>query len=598
MRRPTKFISLHNHTSLGSPYDGLGLPPEHFEFAEKNGLLGHAITEHGNFNSYPLAQLFIEDWKKKGKTFRYFPGIEAYFHPSLDQWALDKVAAEVAATDAKEAKKLKKKQEVETVITEVKGDNDDTSGIETSNALAVENEDESKSTKGYNPVNRRHHLVLLPKNETGLQQLYHLTSLSYIKGFYRFPRIDLKMMKEILVGGHVVAQSACVAGLPAFNIFRKLEHVKFENLVPTLLDDPNVMNLCVNAVGNAYDMMVDVFGKENYFLELQFNKLPAQDTVNRAMIEFARRNGLTDRLTAAGDAHYYNPDVWREREVYKKLAYLNYTQFNPDLLPKSKDDLKCELYPKNADQMWDEYLAAKDRWGFYDDKHDEVVCNAIENSHHVAFDVISEIKPDRSIKLPRSLIPEGRSADSQLARLAVEGLKKRGLAHKPEYIARLKEELEVIKTVKMSEYFVTLARILELARAVVLLGPGRGSGAGSLVNYVLYCTDLDPIRWDIPFSRFMSKYRCLTPETLVLKSDMTECEIQDLQIGDYVLDGSKQPSKIVDRYESFVEEIVQVVIEGQIFECSRDHLWPVIRNNTKMLLRADELLAGDEIENF
>lgn len=507
-RVPKKFVSLHNHTGF-SPYDGLGYPNEHFEFCEKNGLDAHAITEHGNFNSYAHAQLFIEDWHKKGKTFKYIPGIEAYFHPDLQQWVKDKEFAQELAEDAKLAKKERKKAlaSVETVIERKTDDDDETLEIETNNALTLENEEESKSTKHYNPVNRRHHLVLLPRNDKGLQELFHLTSRSFIEGFYRFPRIDLRMIKEVVTKGNVVAQGACLGGLPSFNIFRTLESIKFDDMNAELLNDPVIMDKCITAVGNAYDMMIDAFGEEWYYLELQFNKLPAQDLVNRAMIEFARRNGVINKLTVAGDAHYYNPDVWKERELYKKLGFQNYTTYSPDSLPKSKDDLKCELYPKNAQQMWEEYLKAKERHSFYDAEHDDIVCDAIERSHDIAHQVIGDVKPDRSIKLPTSLVPEERTSIQHLIELCKEGLVKRGLNKKPEYIERLKEEIGVIKHLKMADYFITLARILEMGREVALIGPGRGSGAGSLVNYVLYITDLDPIRWDLPFARFLSVYR-------------------------------------------------------------------------------------------
>jgi len=513
MKFPKKFVSLHNHTTF-SPHDGLGYPNEHFEFAKSNGLDAHAITEHGNFNSYAHSQLFVEEWKKKGIDFKYLPGIEAYFHPDLTEWQREKDAHNIAKQNKKDAKKLNEKhfKDVQTIITPISDSDDETLSVEMTNALTIENEEESKTLKHFNPLNRRHHLVLLPKNEEGLQQLFHLTSMSFIKGYYRFPRVDVKMIKEIVKKGNVVAQSACIAGLPAFNIFRELQKYKFDELTPSLLDDSTVLDKCVIAVGNAYEMMVDTFGKENYFLELQFNKLPAQDVVNRAIIEFAKRNGVTGQLTSAADSHYYNPDVWKERELYKKLGFMNYKEYSADSLPKSKDELKCELYPKNATQMWDEYLSAKDRYSFYDESHDEIICDAIERSHDIAHNIIGNIKPDRSVKLPKKLVPIGQTPIQYLTRLCIEGLKKHGFDKNKVYVERLKEELGIIKDLNVAEYFITLAKILDLARDVTLLGPARGSGGGSLVNYVLYITDLDPIRWDLPFARFMSRYRVGLPD--------------------------------------------------------------------------------------
>lgn len=514
-RTPNRFVSIHNHDGFSS-YDGIGLPSEHFEFAMSNGLNAHAITNHGHFNSYAHAQLWVEDWAKKhkDKPFKFLPGIESYFIPSLSDWSKDRALADQAKLDKKLAKKLQTRQEaIQTKLLVTTDGDDETIDIETNNQLTIEDEDETKNVrKAFNPVNRRHHLVLLPKNSQGLQELFHLTSRSFLEGFFRFPRIDIRMMKETLTKGNVVASSACVGGLPSFNIFRALQNKKFDELSPALLDDRSTMEECIVAVGNAYEMMIDVFDKDNYFLELQFNKLGAQDVTNRAIIEFARRNGITDKLVVTCDAHYYNPDVWREREIYKKLGYLNYTSFSPDSLPKSKDDLKCELYPKNATQIWDEYKRSKERCAFYDAAHDQVVCDAIERAYDIAHDVIGDVKPDRTIKLPKKLVPSGTSPIGHLAKLCIAGLKKRGHDAKPEYVSRLKYELDVIMKMDMAEYFITLAKIIDLAKEVVFIGPARGSGGGSLVNYVLYITELDPLRWNLPFERFMNLNRVGIPD--------------------------------------------------------------------------------------
>ena len=106
----------------------------------------------------------------------------------------------------------------------------------------------------------------------------------------------------------------------------------------------------MSGVSNAYDRLSESIGEENICLELQFNKLPAQHLVNRAIIEFAKQSNLTDRLIVTCDSHYARPEHWKEREIYKKLGWLNYTDYDPSSLPQTKDDLKCELYPKNATQ--------------------------------------------------------------------------------------------------------------------------------------------------------------------------------------------------------------------------------------------------------
>jgi DNA polymerase III alpha subunit len=677
-KTPQKYISLHNHSNF-SCNDALGYPDDIFSFCIENGISGHALTDHGNMSGYARSQLLVEGWHKSGKEFRYLPGIEAYFHPDLEQWKLDKLQHD----DEKAGLKKKSRTPVETQLNITRSSSDDIVDIDTSSAIVIENEDESKSTKHFNPVNRRHHLVLLPKNSQGLQELFHLTSRSFLEGLYRFPRIDVKMVKETLTRGNVLASTAClhpdtmiwtdrgkitieevvkiyknneridvmswdedkheivhrrvtwgdktryntpivevclmngakikltadhrlftkrgwveagklwhddkilyrletyknyctcrvphnharhcaqyvewfhhqgvkaykdndavefieietvnpcgnsdvydievvdthnffaddilvhncISGLPGYNIFKLLEQYKFDELDVNLLRNKQTKENCVNAVGNAYEMLVDMFGKGDTYLELQFNKLAAQDIINLSLIEFAKRNGLTNKLLVTCDAHYYNPDVWREREIYKKLAYVSFDMYSPDLLPKSREELKCELYPKNHLQIWEEYKKAKQRSDLYDDSIDDLVCDAVERGHDIAFEEIGDVQPDRTIKLPKKLVPKDRTPIEHLSYLCIEGLKKRGLKGKREYVERIKEELEVIEFLNMAEYFITYQKVIELAREVTLVGPARGSGGGSLVNYVLYITELDPIRWKLPFSRFLSKYR-------------------------------------------------------------------------------------------
>lgn len=510
-KSPTRYVSLHNHTNF-STFDGLGYPNDHFEFCIKNGLDAHAITEHGNMNSYAHAQLWIEDYNKKHDIkFKYAPGIEAYFHPDLKQWQKEKELKDSAKNDKKVAKELAKREERKMTSIELSLDKDeDIEEIDMTNALTVEDEDATKSTGSFNPLNRRHHLVLLPKNPRGLQKIFSLVSRSYLKGFYRFPRMDVSDLKEIINNEDVISSSACIGSYIGWSIFQMLEGIKFDNLHQTLFDDVSILNKAVDIVGNYFDMMEDAVGKDNNYLELQFNKLPAQNLVNRAILEFAKRSGLNKKLIVTCDAHYYNPDVWRERELYKKLGFMNYKDYTPDSLPKSKDEIKCDLYPKNAVQIWEEYLRSKKETSFYDD---DVIRDAIERTHDIAHNLLEEIKPDRTPKFPtKLLVPEDTTSFKHLVKLCKIGLEKRGFANKPEYIERLHEELSVIKIMQNADYFISYQKMIELAHEVVLIGPSRGSGGGSLVSYVLRITDLDPIQWGLPFSRFLSVYRKGSPD--------------------------------------------------------------------------------------
>lgn len=511
---PKKFVGLHAHTGA-STYDGLGPVSDHFKFCMENGLDAHAVTEHGQMNSFSSAILYNYKMKKEGKQFKYIPGVEAYVHPDLNQWRLDKLSADKARDDAKEEKKLKAKlkEKVVTNIERVTDGDDETVDIEMSNALTVENEEETKSGKTFNPVNRRHHLVVLPKTSEALKKIFRLVSRGYLEGFYRFPRVDVGMLKEAAKDGDILISTACLGGILSYDVLSSLREVSFDQLDASILDDPATLDRVIGIMGNTFDKYADAVGVKNVLLELQFNRLPAQDVVNRAIIEYARRNSLTEQLVVTADSHYPRPELWKHREMYKKLGYLNYTEYGPDSLPKSVDDLKCELYPKNATQVWDEYIATKGRNAFYGrDDDDKLVSEAIERTHEIAHQVIGDISFDKSYKYPNSIIKKNKTPFQQLCDLCKVGIVNRGLDKKPEYLDRLKYELNIIKTMGNASYFVTLARALDLARTVCLLGVARGSSGGSLVAYVLNITDLDPIKYGCRFDRFLNVYREGAPD--------------------------------------------------------------------------------------
>ena len=511
MKYPTKFFGLHSHSGF-STFDGLGYPQEHINFCLENGLDGWSLTDHGQMNGFAHAYLHAEKLRKEGIEFKFIPGCEMYVHPDLELWQ--------AQYEIQKALKKEDSSKVNAIIdahehlrerlTAFAEGNDENLDRDTSDAnLTVENEEETKSGKFYDPIKRRHHLVVLPKTSVGLQRLFGLVSKGYMDGFYRFPRVDYKMIKEAAEGGHLMISTACIGGPLAYEAFSRLQGYEFEKLTPDLLDKRPVFDSILKGIGNSVDQLIDAVGLENVMLELQFNKLSAQHLANRAIIEFAKNRGMTKNLIVTCDSHYASPDHWKERELYKKLGWLNYKEFNPDSLPKSKDELKCELYPKNATQLWDTYLEVKQGHDFYED---QLMFDAIERTHHIAHNVIGDIHPDRKMKLPSYVIPENTTANKALLESCKAGLRSRGFHDRPEYIERLKWELTIIKEKDFAEYFLTMKAIIDIARDKMLVGPGRGSGAGSLVNYVLKITDIDPIEYGLLFERFLSIDRSDAPD--------------------------------------------------------------------------------------
>jgi len=260
-------------------------------------------------NSYAHAQLWIESWNKenKGKQFKYIPGVEAYFHPSLKQWEADKLQAEEALIDKKAAAKLLKEQEkLQTKIIAVVDEADETEDIEMTNALTVENEDESKSTKHFNPVNRRHHLVVLPKNQQGLLSIFSACSKAYMQGFYRFPRIDLEMLQEAGKDRNIVVSSACLH--PDSNVITNFGTIKLVELVELVKNNNEISILSYDELGS----------------KLVFKKVTWADKTRECatILKIKLKNGSTLRLTP--DHKVYTKRGWIEaKDLLKSDSILS-----------------------------------------------------------------------------------------------------------------------------------------------------------------------------------------------------------------------------------------------------------------------------------
>ena len=519
--KPQKFVGLHSHSGF-STFDGLGYPKEHIDFCMQNGLSAWSLTDHGHMNGFAYAYLYAQKLKKKGLDFKFIPGCEMYVHPDLRLWTAEyELRKAQKKGDAGAIKHFMSEREKLAVnIDAVTDEDDEILDLDINEAsLTVENEEETKSGKFYDPVKRRHHLVVLPKTSVGLERLFGLVSRGYSEGFYRFPRVDYNMIKEAAAGGHLMVSTACLGGPMAYEVFKHLQQVGFNDLTPDLLNDSQLFEKVITGVGNVFDHLSDAVGKENVCLELQFNKLNAQHLVNKAIMEFSNRNGLSDQLVVTCDSHYAHPEHWKEREIYKKLGWLNYKDYDPSALPQSRDDLECELYPKNASQVWDSFKETAAKYDFYDD---ETVFDAIERTHHIAHDVIGDISVDCKMKLPSYVVPKETTADKALVKMCKAALTEKNLSSNSVYVERTVSELKVIKEKNFAEYFLTMKKIIDIAWEKQLVGPGRGSGAGSLVNYLLGITNVDPIEYDLLFERFLDPLRTEYPDIDTDVSDRDE----------------------------------------------------------------------------
>ena len=451
--RNIPFVGLHAHSVAGSVFDAIGYPSEHMDFAYENGSPALALTDHGNMNGLAHQVLHAKKMQSEGKDFKPIFGCEAYFIPSVQDWKEE-------YEKAKAEKKLKKKS---------------TSGV------SVEDEEASKK-EVKNILNRRRHLILLAQNQTGLNNLFKLVSESYKdENFYRYPRVDYNMLKKNSEG--IIAASACLGGVYAGCFWENREE-----------GDEAVLA----AMREVTERMIDIFG-DRWYGELQWNNIPEQHKLNKFIIQMHKEYGI--RLISTADSHYPGREAWKDRELYKRLGWLGKKpEYLTDDLP-SEEELKCELYPKNGQQMWESYRRYSQECDTeYDD---DLVMESFAETHRIAFERIEDFMPDTTVRLPDFVVPEGATATQALARITIDALRSMGLHDNDEYVNRLKHELYVIDDRGFSKYFLTMKAIVDRANRLMLTGPGRGSAAGSLVAYILGITQIDPLKYDLQFARFL-----------------------------------------------------------------------------------------------
>jgi len=454
------FVGLHAHSGVGSPFDGLGYPAEHMDFAFENGNDALALTDHGNMNGLAYQIQHAQEMQKQGKNFKPIFGVEAYFLPSIAKWREE-------LEKARQDKKAKRK-------------------IDTSKS-GTTIEDESTKSVSKNILNRRRHLILLAQNQTGLNNIFSMVSKSFQSdSFYRFPRMDYKMLEKHSEG--VIATSACLGGVYAGNYWDNRE------------EGPDAI---LAAMRKTTEKMVSIFG-DRWYGELQWNNAPEQHELNRYIVQMSKENGIN--LISTADSHYPSPDSWKDRELYKRLGFLGKGKFPdwmPTELPSGVDEIGYEIYPKNGDQMWESYKFYSEKAGVsYDD---DLVRESIERTHQIAHEHIDSFMPDNTVRLPSFVVPAGMTADHALVAACVEGMRKFGFQDDKEYMNRIKEELYTISDRGFSRYFLTMKAISDKASDVQLTGAGRGSAAGSLVAYALGITQVDPIKYNLLFSRFLRK---------------------------------------------------------------------------------------------
>ena len=357
----------------------------------------------------------------------------------------------------------------------------------------------SRFAKSGQQDNKYNHLVLLAENNTGYHNLMKIVSKGFTEGFYYKPRVDMEVLREYHEG--IIALSACLAGIVP------------EYIQKGLYEDAKLRAL----------ELEELFGKGNFFLELQDHGIPQQQTVNQSLIRMSRETGI--ELVATNDIHYTYAEDEKPHDILlciqtgKKVA--------------DEDRMRYEggqYYVKSEEEMLRLFPYAR---------------QAIENTHKIAERCHVDIEFGK-YKLPEFPVPEGYDAWSYLNKLTRDGLI-RHYGHPDEsLVERLEYELKTIKNMGFVDYFLIVWDFIHYAKSHgIAVGPGRGSAAGSLVSYCLGITDLDPLKYSLLFERFLNPNRVTMPDI-----DVDFCYERRQEVIDYV----------VGKYGK--ERVVQIVTFG------------------------------------
>jgi DNA polymerase-3 subunit alpha len=333
-----------------------------------------------------------------------------------------------------------------------------------------------------------YHLVLLAENRTGYSNLMKVVSTGFLDGFYYRPRVDLEILARYSKG--LIALTGCLEGELAVRLREGRTRMAEE----------------------ALGRYLDIYGRENLFIEIQRNGVPEQDAVNAGLIDLSKRFGLP--LVATNDCHYLTREDARPHEVL--LAIQTGTNLND---PKRLTFTGDEFYLKSPEEM---------EACFSD------MPEALESTAIIADRCEVELDIGR-IHLPEYPLPPGESAGSILRKKAWAGFRERlGGKREPVREERLERELRMIDDMGYSSYFLIVEDFVSHAKKQgIAVGPGRGSAAGSLVAYCLGITNIDPIEYDLVFERFLNPERVTMPDIDIDFQDDRRDEVIDYVRGKY-----------------------------------------------------------------
>ncbi|MGC8864168.1 MAG: DNA polymerase III subunit alpha [Bacteroidales bacterium] len=338
--------------------------------------------------------------------------------------------------------------------------------------------------------NRGYHLILLAKNAEGYSNLATLSSLAFREGTYYVPRIDKELLRKYSRG--LICSSACLGGEVARTI----------------------LNLGTDKAEEVIREYQEIFG-DDYYLELMRHGIPEQEEVNQALRVLSRRTGA--KLIATNDVHYVDKDDFEAHKILIKI--------NTD--PRNQESDTTLHYTGN------EYLRSQEEMAELFKEFPEALENTLEIAEKVEL-----YKLERNIVLPVFPLPEGFNDENEyLEYLTYEGAKKKYGEITPEVKERLDFELGVIRQMGFSGYFLIVQDFINAARKMgVIVGPGRGSAAGSAVAYATGITNVDPLKYKLLFERFLNPERVSMPDIDVDFDDAGRERVLDYVVKKYGAD--------------------------------------------------------------
>ena len=325
------------------------------------------------------------------------------------------------------------------------------------------------------------HLVLLCENETGYRNLSYLVSQAFVDGFYIKPRIDLDLLRRHSEG--LIGLSACLAG----EIPRRLVGGDYEGAKEYALT------------------MQEILGRDNFYLELQDHGIPQQTTVNRGLLRLHQETGIP--LVCTNDAHYLRKEDAESHDVLlciqtgKTVDDENRMRYEPQ-----------NFYIRSTEEMEELFAGYPD---------------AVENTQRIADRCRFDFTFGK-YHLPEFQLPPGYDSPTYLRKLCEEGFARRYGETHPEYHDQLDYELDMIEKMGFTDYFLIVSDFVRYARSAgIPVGPGRGSAAGSMVSYCLHITDIDPMKYNLYFERFLNPERVSMPDIDMDFGDTRRGEVVD-----------------------------------------------------------------------